>query len=74
MAIGAVVDELDATGPAAMADMERGAEGGSGVWAFGDGRRVWLTKAAATREFRTLDGRTLRGSAFSPMTSSVFRR
>ncbi|WP_427024746.1 NAD(P)-dependent oxidoreductase [Aureimonas ureilytica] len=66
VAVGAVVDERDATGPAAVADMERGAEGGSGVWAFEDGRRVWLTGAAATREFRTLDGRALQGRAFSP--------
>ncbi|NYZ62026.1 hypothetical protein [Luteimonas deserti] len=66
VSVAAVVDDLDPTGPAAMADMERGSEGGSGVWAFEGGHRVWLTGAAASREFRSLDGRLLKGSAFAP--------
>lgn len=64
--VGAIVDDLDATGPAAIADMQRGAAGGSGVWAFGDGRRVWLAGDAASRMIDTLDGRHIEGSAFSP--------
>lgn len=64
--VGAIVDDDDATGPAAIADMERGAAGGSGVWAFKAGRRVWLTGEEASRMLVTLDGRTIKGSAFSP--------
>lgn len=66
VSVGAVVDELDPTGPAAVADMERGSEGGSGVWTFEDGRRVWLAGAMASREIQALDGRLLKASAFSP--------
>ncbi|KQS75183.1 hypothetical protein ASG25_20710 [Rhizobium sp. Leaf384] len=66
ISVGALIDELDPTGPAAMADMERGSEGGSGVWAFKHGRRVWLRGPAATREIEVLDGRRLMASAFSP--------
>ena len=66
IAVAAIVDELDPTGPAAMADMVRGAEGGSGVWAFEGGHRVWLKGAAASRKIRSLDGRILKGSAFAP--------
>lgn len=64
--VGAIVDDLDATGPAAIADMERGAADGSGVWAFSGGRRVWLAGETASRMIDTLDGRRLMGSAFSP--------
>ncbi|MGV1755055.1 hypothetical protein [Agrobacterium sp. CG674] len=66
VSVGAIVDEQDPTGPAAMADMERGSEGGSGVWAFDDGRRVWLNGTAASREIWALDGRRLNGSALTP--------
>jgi hypothetical protein len=66
IAVAAIVDELDPTGPAAMADMVRGSEGRSGVWAFEGGHRVWLTGATASREIRSLDGRILKGSAFAP--------
>ena len=66
VSVGAIVDGRDPTGPSAVADMERGSEGGSGVWAFENGRRVWLTGAAAFREIRTIDGRCVNGSAFSP--------
>lgn len=64
--VGAIVDDLDATGPAAIADMERGATGGSGAWAFKGGRRVWLAGEAASRMIDTFDGRHIKGSAFSP--------
>ena len=66
VSVGAVVDEMDPTGSAAMADTERGAEGGSGAWAFEDRHRVWLAGAAASRSIHTLDGRHVEESALSP--------
>lgn len=64
--VGAIVDDLDATGPAALADMERGSEGGGGTLAFKDGRRVWLSGAAAKRTIKAVDGRELDAIAFAP--------
>ncbi|MFC6631785.1 hypothetical protein [Microbulbifer taiwanensis] len=64
--VSAIVDDKDETGPVAIEDMERGAAGGAGVWAFRDGRRVWLAGNEASRIIETLDGRRLKGDAFSP--------
>ncbi len=64
--IKAIVDERDATGPAAIADMERGGEGGMGVLAFRDGRRIWLSGNETRRVVETLDGRKLEADAFAP--------
>lgn len=64
--VGAIVDELDATGPAAIADMERGSEGGVGTLAFKDGRRVWLSGAATRRMIQAVDGRKFDAVAFAP--------
>lgn len=64
--VGALVDELDATGPAAIADMERGSEGGVGTLAFKGGRRVWLSGAATRRMIKAVDGRELEAIAFAP--------
>lgn len=64
--IGAVIDEQDAVGPAAKADMEKGAANAAGVWAFQNGHRTWLSGHSAQRTFQTLDGREVVGQAFSP--------
>ncbi|WP_052365324.1 hypothetical protein [Halotalea alkalilenta] len=64
--VGAIVDELDPTGPAAIADMERGGEGGTGALAFEGGRRVWLSGDAARRMVSAIDGRELEAIAFAP--------
>lgn len=64
--VGAIVDDLDATGPAAIADMQRGSEGGIGILAFKNGHRVWLTGAATTRTIKAVDGRDLEAMAFAP--------
>lgn len=64
--VGAIVDERDATGPAAIADMERGSEGGVGTLAFEDGRRVWLSGSASRRTIKSIDGRELDAIAFAP--------
>lgn len=64
--VGAIVDALDATGPAAIADMEGGGEGGSGALAFEGGGRVWLSGDRARRMIKALDGRELEALAFAP--------
>lgn len=64
--IGALVDDQDATGPAAIEDMEAGGEQGSGALAFVDGRRAWLRGDAARRMIETIDGRQLEAQAFAP--------
>lgn len=64
--IGAVVDPLDPTGPNAIEDMERAGEGVSGTLAFEGGQRVWLTGGSALKAVKTIDGRSLQGSAFAP--------
>lgn len=64
--VGAIVDDLDATGPAALADMERGSDGGVGTIAFSEGRRVWLSGDTARRTIKAVDGRELEAMAFAP--------
>lgn len=64
--IGAIVDPLDPTGPAAIKDMEQAGEDVSGTLAFEGGRRVWLSGNSALRSVQTIDGRSLQASAFAP--------
>ena len=64
--IGAVLDEEDPAGPAALEDMERLAQIGSAALAFQDGGRVWLSGDAAKATIRAIDGRVLDGEAFAP--------
>lgn len=64
--VSAVVDDIDVTGPAAMADMEKGSEGGVGTLAFEEGRRVWLSGGASRRTITSIDGRELDAVAFAP--------
>lgn len=66
IAVGALVDERDPTGPAAIADMEHGGAQQSGALAFVDGRRTWLTGSQARRTIVALDGRELEADAFAP--------
>lgn len=64
--VGAIIDDRDATGPAALEDMEAGAEGASNILGFKEGRRVWLRGDTAKREIVSIDGRPLSASAFAP--------
>lgn len=63
--VGAIVDEHDATGPAALADMARGSDSTSTL-AFEGGHRVWLTGPSRRRMFTAIDGREIHGMAFAP--------
>ena len=54
--IGAVLDELDAGGPAGMADLERLFTASSAGLRRQDGVFTWLAASAAQAEVRTLDG------------------
>lgn len=64
--ISATVDERDATGPAAIADMDRGSDGGTGILAFRNGSRVWLSGDTTKRVVEAVDGRKLTATAFAP--------
>lgn len=64
--VGAIVDPLDPTGPAAIADMEQAGEDAAGALAFEGGRRVWLSGNSALRTIQTIDGRSVQASAFAP--------
>ncbi len=63
--IGAVLDEKDPTGPAALEDMERIYEKAPAALVFEGGRRVWLSGDSAKGNVETVDGRSLDGTAFS---------
>ena len=63
--IGAIVDEHDITGPAALADMARGADSG-GTLAFEDARRVWLSGASSKRVIKAIDGREIDAMTLAP--------
>lgn len=54
--VGSVVDDQDATGPAAVEDMGRGA---GSAFAIARGRRAWLTGDDAKGRVRAADGREL---------------
>ncbi len=64
--VGAIVDDLDPTGPTAIEDMESGAEGASSILGFKGGRRVWLTGDNAKRNITAIDGRPFAAAAFAP--------
>ena len=57
--IGAVLDELDAGGPAGMADLERLFTASSAGLRRQDGVFTWLAASDARAEVRTLDGAVL---------------
>ncbi|MFD3488485.1 saccharopine dehydrogenase [Streptomyces sp. NPDC058665] len=64
--IGSVLDEQDATGPAATEDMER-SEGSAAALALEHGRRVWLAGDAAKGKVQAIDGRVLDADAYAPL-------
>jgi hypothetical protein len=62
---GAIVDEKDPVGPAAIEDMERVHGFAPAAMVFEDGRRVWLSGDTAKGKFESIDGRSLDATAFS---------
>lgn len=65
--IGAVVDERDSTGPAAIEDMARSGEGATTALALEHGHRVWLAGDTARGRVQAIDGRTLDTEAYAPL-------
>lgn len=65
IALGALVDDQDSVGPAALEDMARLHEAAPAALALENGKRVWLTGDAVHHDIETVDGRRLKGSAFS---------
>lgn len=65
MHLGAIADEEDDIGPAAIADMNR-SDGSAGVLAIDGGERVWLSGEAAQGRVRAVDGRVLDAAAYAP--------
>lgn len=63
--MGALVDDQDSVGPTALEDMARLHEAAPAALALKDGKRIWLTEDAVNRDIETVDGRRLKGSAFS---------
>lgn len=63
--LGAIVDEKDPVGPAAIEDMERVHGMAPPALVFEGGRRVWLSGDAAKGKFESIDGRSLDATAFS---------
>ncbi|MCC5653494.1 hypothetical protein LC609_27615 [Nostoc sp. XA013] len=63
--LGAIVDEKDPVGPAALEDMERVHGAAPPAMVFEGGRRVWLFGDAAKGKFKSVDGRSLDATAFS---------
>ena len=63
--LGAIVDEKDPVGPAALEDMERVHGAAPPAMVFEGGRRVWLSGDAAQGKFESVDGRSLDATAFS---------
>jgi hypothetical protein len=63
--LGAIVDEKDPVGPAALEDMERVHGAAPAAMVFEGGRRVWLSSDAAKGKFQSVDGRSLDATAFS---------
>ncbi len=63
--LGAIIDELDPVGPAAIEDMERVHGLAPAALVFEGGRRVWLSGDAAKGKFTSVDGRSLDATAFS---------
>jgi hypothetical protein len=63
--LGAIVDEQDPVGPAAIEDMKRVHSAAPAAMVFEGGRRVWLSGDAAKGKFESVDGRSLDATAFS---------
>lgn len=63
--LGAIVDEKDPVGPAAIEDMERVHGAAPAALVFEGGRRRWLSGDAAEGKFTSVDGRSLDATAFS---------
>ncbi|MBW4485826.1 MAG: hypothetical protein KME14_25145 [Tildeniella torsiva UHER 1998/13D] len=63
--LGAIVDEKDSVGPAALEDMERLHGAAPAALVFEGGRRVWLSGDAAKGTVESVDGRSLDATAFS---------
>ncbi|WDD36745.1 hypothetical protein PQG02_37310 (plasmid) [Nostoc sp. UHCC 0926] len=63
--LGAIVDEKDPVGPAALEDMERVHGAAPPAMVFECGRRVWLSGDAAKGKVESVDGRSLDATAFS---------
>lgn len=63
--VGAIVDEHDATGPAALADMARGSDSG-GTWIFDNGHRTWVSGVSSRRVIKAIDSREIDAMAFAP--------
>ncbi|WP_193200281.1 hypothetical protein [Nostoc sp. MG11] len=63
--LGAIVDEKDPVGPAALEDMERVHGAAPAALVFEGGRRVWLSGDAAKGKVESVDGRSLDATAFS---------
>jgi hypothetical protein len=63
--LGAIVDEKDPVGPAAIEDMIRVHGAAPAAMIFEGGRRVWLFGDAAKGKFASIDGRSLDATAFS---------
>lgn len=63
--LGAIVDENDPVGPAALEDMERVHGMAPPALVFEGGRRVWLSGDAAKGKLESIDGRSLNATAFS---------
>jgi hypothetical protein len=63
--LGAIVDEKDSVGPAAIEEMERVHGAAPAALIFKDGRRVWLSGDDAKGKFEAVDGRSLDATAFS---------
>ncbi len=64
--IGALLDEQDAFGPAAEADLERQTKTLPAALARRDGAYVWRVGDEAQTTFRAVDGTEMAASAFSP--------
>ncbi|WP_310482346.1 hypothetical protein [Chamaesiphon sp. VAR_48_metabat_403] len=63
--LGAIVDEQDPVGPAAIEDMKRVHSAAPAALVFEGGRRGWLSGDAAKGKFTSVDGRSLDATAFS---------
>lgn len=63
--LGAVLDEKDPAGPAALEDMERLGKVAPAL-VFAGGRRTWLSDDEAKGRVTAIDGRVLDAEAFSP--------
>jgi hypothetical protein len=71
--LGAIVDEKDPVGPAALEDMKRVHSAAPAAMVFEGGRRGWLSGDAAKGKFTSVDGRSLDATAFSTFdTASLY--